>query len=521
MPNKDPKKLFSKIPGIAVIIILLCPFLFFAFQNIEHLTPAQLRGKLIYTTGKRTSGEPIKAQLSGARFDASILPCSNCHGMRGEGNPEGGVDPSPLDWSSLTKSYSVEFDNGRKRKAYDKLSLKRAIEAGIDPSNNELDLVMPRYSLSDDDVEDLISYLKIIGSQNLVGVTDSSIHMGVILPSKNRPFGRSDAVIKTMEAYLDLVNSGGGLYNRKFYLSEIYAEEIKEKSDSTIIAYLDNLDLFAFIASDLEGLPRNILSIIEDKEIPIVGAISGNPEGGDYLRNNFYYLLPGLNQEVQSLVNYALEDLGADYNNFAIVLDSSSSIQRKVLKNILGDDNLRFFDANTQDANLLLQQLKNEGIHSCLYLGDANKSFSFLNNLSKINWYPNLLLPGKSASPAWLDAPLKMDGKIYFSYPTWFTERNEKAMNQYSQMASNYDLDNKYINAQLNSLASTILFTETLKLSGKEFSRESMIETLHNLQDFQTGFISPLSFGPNKRIGSEKVFIVEVDVVKKRLVKVN
>ena len=83
----------------------------------SQLTPSEERGKLIYTQGIRSSGEPIKAKLLGASFNAKILPCVNCHGTTGIGNPEGGVVPSPLDWSSLTKPYSIEFRNGRKRNA--------------------------------------------------------------------------------------------------------------------------------------------------------------------------------------------------------------------------------------------------------------------------------------------------------------------------------------------------------------------------------------------------------------------
>lgn len=60
-----------------------------------------------------------------------------------------------------------------------------------------------------------------------------------------------------------------------------------------------------------------------------------------------------------------------------------------------------------------------------------------------------------------------------------------------------------------------------MQLVGKEVSQESLIETLQQIRDFETGFVSPLTFGPNKRIGSEKVFIVKADVINKKLLLVN
>jgi len=509
--------------SIEIIALIILSSVLYAFQFSTGLTPSEERGKLIYTTGVRASGEPIKAQLSGAQFDAKILPCSNCHGSRGEGNPEGGVDPSPLDWSSLTKPYSIEFKNGRKRAGYSHASLKRAIVDGIDPSKNKLDLVMPRYDLNDEDVSDLISYLKIIDKEDLAGITDSLIHVGIILSSKNGSRLRAESITKTIEAYLDLVNKGGGVYNRKFHLSQILIEDSSQKTDSLINDILQKKDIFAFIASDLEDIPLLTLTTLENTKIPVIGAITGNPEKGEYIRNNFYYLFSGVDQEVQALARFAKDSLAANQDDFVVLFDSSSFNQNIDLDRIIKETGIRleYIIPNEVDALTQLEKLKNEGIQNCLLIGDAQYCSNQLSYALKVNWYPNILLSGKYASASWLDNPLEMNNKIFLSYPVWIADRNDIAMKQYEFMASHYDLDNNYKNAQLNALAATILFTETMKLTGKVVSRESMLETLHGLQPFESGFVAPLSYGPNKRIGSEKVSIVKADLVNKKLLLVN
>ena len=95
------------------------------------------------------------------------------------------------------------------------------------------------------------------------------------------------------------------------------------------------------------------------------------------------------------------------------------------------------------------------------------------------------------------------------------------AMQQYEAMASAYQLGPQFLNAQLHALSSTILFTEILKLNGNPSAGESMLERLNQTINFETGFMSPISFGPNDRIGSEKVFILTIDIAQKQLKSVN
>ena len=53
----------------------------------DDLSPAEERGKLIYTKGESTSRRVIRATVatSQAPASASILPCVQCHGVDGRG----------------------------------------------------------------------------------------------------------------------------------------------------------------------------------------------------------------------------------------------------------------------------------------------------------------------------------------------------------------------------------------------------------------------------------------------------
>src|SRR6185295_3623246 len=71
-------------------------------QVSKELTPREKRGKEIYLNGSSVGGVIVAALGSGdLEVPAGSFPCSNCHGLKGEGSREGGIQPPRLDWRSL------------------------------------------------------------------------------------------------------------------------------------------------------------------------------------------------------------------------------------------------------------------------------------------------------------------------------------------------------------------------------------------------------------------------------------
>jgi hypothetical protein len=173
------------------------------------LTPQQLRGRAIYRTGESPSGTPIVARTGAEDIDvpATVLPCASCHGRDGKGRAEGGVTPSNLQWDALTKPYEVATAAGRTHPPYTLPALKRAITMGTDPAKHRLLPSMPRYQLSLIDLDDLIAYLPLLGTDHDPGIRDDAIVVGVIAPD--------DDVRELVTAYYAGVNAKGGIFGRR------------------------------------------------------------------------------------------------------------------------------------------------------------------------------------------------------------------------------------------------------------------------------------------------------------------
>jgi mono/diheme cytochrome c family protein len=76
------------------------------------------------------------------------------------------MDVSDIRWSALTEEdHDGDGDHGdgggeMEHPPYDEETFKRAVTRGLDPGGDSLDPAMPRWRMSDQDLGDLIAYLK-------------------------------------------------------------------------------------------------------------------------------------------------------------------------------------------------------------------------------------------------------------------------------------------------------------------------------------------------------------------------
>jgi len=136
--------------------------------KIEDLTPDEARGKLIYATGRGAAGRLLYFRLltAGERaLPASGIFCANCHGADGKGGREGNIVMADITDGTLTRPLPASPPWNKARAAYTDALLARAITQGLDSSGQQLDSSMPRWVLSESELQDLLKYLKRLGSR--------------------------------------------------------------------------------------------------------------------------------------------------------------------------------------------------------------------------------------------------------------------------------------------------------------------------------------------------------------------
>jgi cytochrome c oxidase subunit II len=126
-------------------------------------------GERIYFTATNVEGEQISSEGGpGHGMMQHRFACADCHGDQGEGGRVRIMmdlfEAPAITWDALTVEHNDHGHDGHP--PYTEESLKEAIREGIDPAGNRLDSRMPRYEISDDDLSDLIDYLKTLGDHN-------------------------------------------------------------------------------------------------------------------------------------------------------------------------------------------------------------------------------------------------------------------------------------------------------------------------------------------------------------------
>ena len=488
-------------------------------QQSSSLSPEELRGKQIFLHGASASGKEITAFLGREQMEvsASVLTCASCHGRDGHGKPEGGVTPSDITWDALTRPYAASLPTGRKHPPYNEQSLKRAIAMSVDPGGNPLHAAMPKYRLSIQDMADLIAYLKRLGTIADPGIDEKSIKIGVLLAPSGRTAQMARAVQAVLGAYFAEINTQGGIHNRRVDLRFIEPPEQPDRRAAAVSRFIDTEQPFAFAASFLAGEEQDVTAVADEKELPVIGAFSLYPRTGFPFNRYVFYLYCGIRGQAAALARFATDKF-QDKPGTVIVTDGSANTREAVdaiRKEIArtGWGSVREIAAG--DPASLAQQMKADDVGAVFYLGPSELLPPLLAESAKADWTPAFLIPGSVNTGDILQSPLSLAGRIYLAYPTLPADHDPQAIAEYRTLAQSHKLPAQNVVAQIAALSSARLLVEALKRAGRDVSREKLIDVLEGMYAFKTGLTPAVTYGPNRRIGSEGAYVVSVDLKRK------
>jgi ABC-type branched-subunit amino acid transport system substrate-binding protein/cytochrome c553 len=496
--------------------------------SAADLTPAEQRGRHIYTEGKSQSNRVITASLrrGEAPAPAAILPCASCHGSDGRGaDAYSGVAPLNITWHALAAV--GEHAHGKRRHApFDEVSLARSIVEGVDPDGNALDSSMPRYTMSDEDMADLLAYLKVIDSQTDPGITSAAIRVGTVLPMDGKHAGLGRAMRNTIAAYFGRVNATGGVHGRKL---ELVTGPWGANDDPPIWQARDLVNdepLFALVSGFVPEFDADYEALANEKKIPLVGPYTAMPpsrtgEDTDDRPNRFaFYTLAGLDLQVRALVQAVTEDRDTRHTRIAIVypqLPSLSALANTASTHAeaLGVERviLSGFPYSRFDGDSVAATLQDSGIGAVVFLGSAAELVEFGRSAERASWVPYLLSPGLLAETRVFELPKSFSGRVLLSYESLPTDYTPAGSAEFEQLHEDFGFGYEYSAAQVAAYSAARILVEGLEQAGRDVNRERLVDTLENLRGFRAGLVPPISYGPERRIGAMGAHIVRADLV--------
>jgi ABC-type branched-subunit amino acid transport system substrate-binding protein len=504
-----------------MIAVLLLAFT--ATANPIELNEQELRGKQIYTNGASSSGAPIDAIVSrgAAPIPASILPCTGCHGEDGKGRPEGGVEPPDITWSSLSAARGHDHSYGRTHPAFDGATLGRAITNGVDSGDNELGVAMPRYQMGDDDLQDLIAYLRKIEDDLDPGLFDDKIRIGTLFPDSGAAGDQGQAMNQVLRSYFDDINVRGGINGRKIELVVGNYEQDPLRAAWEARDFLDRQAVFAMVSGYLSGVERPITALADELQIPLVGPFTPLPQDESSLQRYTFYLTSGLVQQASILAVSRQAGTGESVTDLAIVHPRGAvydEVVRAVHRGIGGNAETVFtlsYQLPHFDATDFAQTLQKENVRRVLFFGTTRDLQRLATEAADLGWSPELLLPGVYASGGLFEFPASFRGRLFVAYSTLPTDHTPRGVEQFEKLHEDHGLGYQHSKQQISAFVAAMVLAEGIKRAGRELTREKLVLELEGLTEFQPGLMPPLSYTRSRRIGALGGYVVELDLAQK------
>ena len=123
-------------------------------------------GQHIYFTGRNERGKRIPFEGGPMWLNMHGGGCAGCHGADGRGAAPvmmGTEVPGDIRYHHLIEE---EHEEGEEHPPYSDELIKRAITLGLNPAGEPLDLTMPRWHMSERDLDDLLQFLKTLDGEH-------------------------------------------------------------------------------------------------------------------------------------------------------------------------------------------------------------------------------------------------------------------------------------------------------------------------------------------------------------------
>lgn len=407
-------------------------------QAGQQPTTVTTPGKDIYLYGTGSNGAPIEATEGEGNVNvpATVLRCVNCHGADGRGKPEGGLSPSNIRWTELSKPYSITTSSGRERPPYNESLLVRAITMGIDSGGNRLNTAMPKYQLTREQADDLVAYLKALNDMLDPGITDRSIKIGVILPPEETFSGMHRALLETLPAAFQRVNDEGGLYGRKLIL--VFRSASQFSPAESFQKFVQQEQPFALVESFIAGHEREINSYIEENRIPLIGAISLFPQMDAPIDRYAFYLLSGIQEQTEALAKFAASSQGLKAARSLLVFDEEEGIEAAIDRITKKAETIGWARPElvpVQEVKDWSQLLQDGKIDAVFWLASGEFLEAFFAGALANEVFPLVLAPSAFVGAEIFRAPMQFSGHLFLSFPILPSDQTKEGEMEYLELA--------------------------------------------------------------------------------------
>ncbi len=425
--------------------------------------------------------------------------------------------PSDLRWEQLTTPYGHVHPRGRKHAAFTEASLAAALTSGRDPAGNALDPAMPVYRMDDEDLRDLVAYLKQLEWDLDPGVAADCVRIGTLLPTQGRMAIVGRAIREALSASFYEVNAAGGIHGRRLELVEPPVDGSDPSLLESARRLLSQGDVFAILSPFVAGSDAEIGALAERERVPVIAPFTLLSPDPWELADFTFLLYAGPREQMRALVDF--EAGGRTRGAGRIAMIGPQDERSRALREAIEEQWRRngwdpapevIWIASDEEPDAAVARLRDREIETVFVLDPAGPR-GWLDAAGAIDWRPTVLVPGAWAGPPSLERRGPFRGRVHLAYPTLPSDQTPAALAQLDSALARSGYVPSHRTAQVFAAASVRVIVEALKAAGRDLRREKLRAALEQLDGFRTGLTPPISYGANRRVGALGAYVVEFD----------
>ena len=379
--------------------------------------------------------------------------------------------------------------------------------------------------MADEDMADLIAYLKVIDFEEDPAIAGGIIRVGTVLPVEGQHASLGKAIRNTIEAVFSEVNAAGGVHGREL---ELVVSGWGGSQDPQIWAAHDLLaknPVVAMVSPYVPNYDAELETLASDKELPVVGPYTVLPparidEDGNERENHFtFYLTADLELQAEALVQAAAANVTPADTNLVVVYPRVQHFDRlaEAARERAGAHGFAsateyVFALGKFDARVAKSKLHYGDAGAVLFLGSAQELVQFGNAAAATDWTPLLLAPGLLAERDVFDLPSAFGRKVLLAYASLPTDYSPAGTAEFETLHEKYGFGYDFGIAQVSAYTAAKVLVAGLEQAGRNLTREELRAGLERLDGFHPGLVPPIRYDALRRTGSVGVHIVPVDL---------
>lgn len=319
-------------------------------------------------------------------------------------------------------------------------------------------------------------------------MSDSALRAGVLLPPRNVLPAAAGEVAAILSAYIE-ENAGDHSVELLFAAPEgTTAERVQMARE-----FVEKENLVALVASFTDGADAELAALAEEMALPLLATLSSNPCSSVAPNHWLRDLCGGVVEQSAALVRCVAD------GNIALLhtnATTASAIARRA-------DGVHPVEATTATA----ATLRDLAFTAVLFAGADAALLRVLQEMSAIEWWPQLLFAGASIPPSFFDR-IRPEGGVWIAFPTTARDQSPATLNEYLELADRYHIPTTHRTSQFAALTSLALFLDAVRRCGGDVTRQSLLRAVDDTRGFHSGLFPRLTYGAERQIGSTGTWVL-------------